>query len=1142
MYMKKSIILRVVAASMFAASAGFTQTAWAFPASHYASSSKLAKGNWVKIKISESGIYQITDADAKSWGFSNASSLHVFGKGGAPVSEVLTSDIPDDLPQVPVVRAGGKLLFYAQGPLTWGRAYKSLQFVQSYNPYSNYAYYFVTDSSDYSDIEIAKDSSTASSTPATTFIERLYHEVDAYNPGQTGRVFLGEDFTYNPTQSFTFDLKGLVDGTQVNVLTTAAIRQTSSTGSGKFSFQYNGTNLAPDNSDKYTYDRAEHLVFTPLSMYKSFTLSGTKSLNYTIKLENSNATLSLARLNSVTVNYERSLQLDNGRLAFATPATWQNNSALAIAGAGATTQVWDVTTPHNPVQMNGQLNGTTLTFATPQGSMREYIAFNPEANFNSPAGHERVANQDLHALATPDMIIITHPRYKEQAQRIADLHETTDSLRTLVLSQDEVFNEFSSGTPDAMAYRMVCKMFFDRGTDAKGHHLQYLLFMGNSSYDNRQITNEFKGIAYPALLSWQSVASQNESSSYCTDDCFAVLSDNAGSDWTSRKLDIAVGRFPVKSEAEAKVAVDKLVKYTLSPNLSPWKNQIMFVADDDESKFMSQCEDYIKTIRDNNGKELFPTRVYLDAYESVSVGASLTYPGARNDMYGRLRDGALLWCYNGHSSPNVISGNGLVRRSDYLNNMYYSNLPLMLATTCELARYDAVEESGGENMFLNPNGGAIAVISAARQAYIDQNAELGVNIYKNMFRYDDNGKTMRLGDAYKNGSNARRLSNSMRYTLLGDPAMRLATPQYRARIETINGKAVDPENMPMFKARQTLTFTGHIVDYKGNKVNDFNGSVLSTLYDCDQSVTTHGYATDKFTYQEHSNRIAMGKDSVQNGDFSIKITIPSEIVANYDNYTPALLSLYASDMTKKVDAMGSSEDFYIYGYDETIDADTNGPEIEFFGLNSENFNDGDDVNESPLVIAAISDENGINFSNAGIGHAITLTLDDKTIYSNLSSYFTPQSTTKGSAGTLNYLLSDLENGYHTLRLRVWDVFNNMSEKTIAFKVVKGLKPEIYEVYTTQNPASTETTFYVKHNRPDATLNVGIEVFDLMGRLVWKTQQGGKSDMFTSFPITWNLSDLSGTRVPRGIYLYRATVSTDGVREATKSKKLAVTSQ
>ncbi|MBQ0069931.1 MAG: hypothetical protein KBT09_09310, partial [Bacteroidales bacterium] len=452
--MKKSIILRVVAACVFAASAAFTQTAWAFPSSHYASSSKLAKGNWVKIKISESGIYQITDADAKNWGFSNASSLHVFGKGGAPVSEVLTSDIPDDLPQVPVVRAGGKLLFYAQGPVTWGAGDK-LQFVQSYNTYSNYAYYFVTDSGDYSDIEIAKDNTTTSSTPVTTFTERLFHEVDAYNPGQSGRVFLGEDFTYNPTQSFTFDLKGHVDGTQVNVLTTAAVRQTSSTGSGKFSFQYNGTNLAMDNSDKFAYVGTPYLVYDTLVMAKSFTLSGTKSLNYTIKLENSNATLSLARLNSVTVNYERTLQLDNGRLSFATPATWQTNAAMAIAGAGASTLVWDVTTPHSPVQMNGQLDGTTLTFATPQGKMREYIAFNPEANYSSPAGYEHVANQDLHAMATPDMIIITHPRYKEQAQRIADLHEATDSLRTLVLSRDEVFNEFSSGTPDAMAYRMV---------------------------------------------------------------------------------------------------------------------------------------------------------------------------------------------------------------------------------------------------------------------------------------------------------------------------------------------------------------------------------------------------------------------------------------------------------------------------------------------------------------------------------------------------------------------------------------------------------------------------------------------------------------------------------------------------------------
>lgn len=1143
MYMKVSIIKQALLAAVIATSAIYSQQTLALPLSHYAQSSKLATGNWVKIKVNESGIYQITDADARNWGFSGVDALHIFGMGGNPINETLTASIPDDLPQLPVVRTNGKLLFYAQGPLTWKSGNNGLTFKQVHNPYTDWAYYFVTDNNNFTDSEISKDATVASQTPVTTFTERLYHEKDTYNAGETGREFFGEDFLYNASQTFTFDLKGLTNESTVYVLTTAGVKQTSTSGNAKFTFQYNGTNLATDRSDQLYYDKTLHLVYTNYEMLKSFSLSGTQSLNYTIKLNNTNTTLAMARLNSITVNYERALQLEGKQLAFGTPRTWSKGGAMTLSGAGANTLVWDVTSPHAPVQLNAQLNGTSLTFATPQSGMREYIAFNTDATYNSPQGAENVTNQDIHAMNTPDMIIITHPRYKEQAQRVADLHATNDTMRVAVLTQDEVFNEFSSGTPDAMAYRMVCKMFYDRGTDASGHSLKYLLLMGNGSFDNRQITNEFKGIAYPALLTWQSESSSNESSSYTADEVFGILSDNSSSTWSNFPLNIAVGRFPVKSEAEAKVAVDKLIKYVNNPEYGNWKTKVMLVADEDVTTFMKQDEDFVNRIRNHNGQDIAIKRVYLDAYEAVSVGASLTFPGARDDMYGALKDGVLIWFYNGHSSPNVISSNSLVRRSDYLNNMFYNRLPLMFATTCELARFDATDESGAENMFLNPNGGAIAVYSTTRQAYIDTNAILGGNTYNYMFEYDPDGNTMRLGDITMMGNNKQRQSNNSRYVLLGDPAMRLATPLLRARISAINGQPIDPNNLPVFKARQTVTFTGSIVDYKGKKVENFNGSVHSNLFDCDQSVTTHGYGEDgPFTYQEHTNRIALSCDSVRGGDFTIKLTIPSEIVASYDNYTPALINLYASDVKNKIDAMGACEDFYIYGYDETIKGDENGPEIKYLGLNSENFNDGDEVNESPLVMASLSDESGINFSNAGIGHSMTLTLDDEIIYSNVNSFFTATQMEKGAAGTISYPLHDLTNGHHTLRLRVWDVFNNMSEKTITFNVIKGLKPDIYEVYTTSNPASVETTFYVKHNRPDATLNVGIEVFDLMGRLVWKSQQSGQSTKFTSFPISWDLTDLSGTRVPRGIYVYRATVSTDGVREATKSKKLAVTGQ
>lgn len=377
--------------------------------------------------------------------------------------------------------------------------------------------------------------------------------------------------------------------------------------------------------------------------------------------------------------------------------------------------------------------------------------------------------------------------------------------------------------------------------------------------------------------------------------------------------------------------------------------------------------------------------------------------------------------------------------------------------------------------------------------------------------------------------------------------MRLSYAGYTAQVETINGKPIDKDNLPVFKARQHVEFSGSILDTKGDLATDFNGAIVSTLFGPEQTVITHGYGgsgtpLDTVHYDERTNRLAINVDTVIGGRFTVRVIIPSEVNNEYDNYLTSLINLYAYDRQDTLEARGANSDFYIYGYEDEEVADTIPPRIITLGLNNESFVDGSEINESPLVLATVSDESGVNLSSAGIGHSMTLTLDGVTSYNDVATYYTPLFSDEGTLGSISYQLTDLTPGLHSLRLRVWDVYNNVSEKTIQFVVVNGLKPEIAEVYCTGNPARDETSFYVKHDRPDAVVNVTIEVYDMMGRMVWKTVQAGRSDMYTSIPVTWDLIDLGGRRVPRGIYVYRATISTDGVKEATKSKKLAVTGE
>ena len=1114
--------------------------AMAFDMSHYSDSSRLAGGKWVKVAIPESGIYQITASDASKWGFNDLSSLRVYGFGGAQINDTLRSTIPDDLPLVPVLRTDDRILFYAQGPLTWKWSSGNFLYLQRQHPYSTQGYYFITADNSTAELSPQKSFTPPTGEVQNTFDERIFHEEELLNPGETGTTLLGEDFTSNNSQSFKFTLDGLVDGTTVRVLTRFCAKTLFS--SSSVSFKYNGNNIAgSSNIAGITASDPNHYHYNVASANKSFNLSGTKDLTYTVTYT-PGGTVNLARLDYITVGYKRALDLA-GKSSLAFGLKSNTDTQYELSGIGSSTHVWDVTRSGSPVELNLSIDGNKARFSLDDKQRRELIAFNTTGTFPAPTFVANVDNQNIHGSEIPDMIILAPSEYLPQAQQLANLHESVDSMRVLVLDHNKVFNEFSSGTPDAAAYRLLCKYFWDRGSDSQGHKLGYLLLLGNGYCDNRQLTNAGKALNYPKLLVWESQASEDEMKSFTSDDFFGYLNDNSIMG-TYGSMQIAVGRIPARSITDASIAVNKIIKYVTQADYGNWKNTMLNVADDgDNSSHWLHGESVIETAMENGGENINFNRVFLDNYEEKSDGSGSKFPEARKKMFKTLTEGTLWWNYSGHGGPSGWTNDGLLVTSDIESNLFYSHQPILFAATCEFSRHDGTSPSGGENVFLNPNGGCVAMICPPRLVYMSDNRFLNITAAHKMFQRDNKGQTMRLGDLLVYAKNNTRSGhdNSLRYHLYGDPAMRPAMPQLRAVIDQINGKDVDPNDMPVFEARQTMAITGHIENLSGEKQANFNGLVESTLFDCEKSVSYLDDNDIAHTYEERQNKLSLNVNKVNNGEFSFNITIPSEVTVNYDNYRPSLVSLYAYDPENKIEATGSCDNFYIYGYDETVVADTIGPNISYMGLNSTSFNDGDKVNESPLFIASVNDDSGINFSNAGIGHTMTLTLDGATTFSDVSSYYTAVEADKGSAGNISYGLSNLSNGHHTLRLKVWDVFNNSSEKTITFNVMSGMKAEIDEVKAFPNPASTTTTFLITHNRPEATVTITVEVFNLMGQRMWSTTQSGRSTMFSSFPITWDLSDYSGSRLPRGIYLYKATISTDGHQESTKTKKLAITS-
>lgn len=1115
----------------------FTATpVMALPADHYAANSVLAEGRWVKLKVPSTGVHFISNTLLRRMGFSNPEKVSVYGTGGGMVPEGLSASMADDLPKVPVLVTSGGIIFFGRDHFTWepntSRSTRNLRpYSHTINPYCNDSYYFLTDREDNSEITKESAADCSGLPEITDFKDRVVYEKDLAAPDETGRLMLGEDFRTRRQQTFNFKLPGNLGDASVNVAFGAKV----TSGDSYIYVSANGTKLPEDNTNKIERCNGEYFIATT-NVLRPVSDVG-ENLALGIEYSQTGGALFTARLDYIEVFYRRALSLDRGSLHFYVNP--DSRSAVKISGASDETVIWDVTNPAKPKQVSFTLNGTTAVFPTASG-YTEYVAVNPSkvsASNASEYTYQTVANQNIHGMETPDMVIISMPEYISGANRIAALHESVDSMKVVVLTPDVIYNEFSGGSADVSAFRKLLKMWYDRPGERK---IGYCLLLGRPSFDNKNVTTEQKDMGYNPLLIWQSPSGRSETSSYSTDAYIAMLDDcePGALAMSIAKQRVAVGRIPVKSASEAESAAAKLEKYMLSPTLGPWRNHVMLIADDgDSSDHFNQTETVYNSLRNyGNGASFLYDRVYLDSYEYELTGTGASYPAAKARMMRNFNDGVIYTNYIGHASPTSWTHEKLMEWSD-MNSFSNPNLTFIIAATCSFGKWDAKSVSGAEVMTLNPTAGAIGMITPSRTVFIKSNGPVSDYMAREIFKRADDGGATRWGDVYKNGLNLDNQENKLRYCMIGDPALRVPSPSHSVSITSIDGKEPsDSENAPVVGALSKMQVEGEILAPDGQLDKTFNGMLNIQLFDAEKAITTNGnHNANVEEYNDHVTKLAATSVKVTEGKWNAQIMLPAEID---NNYTPALLSCYAwSD--NKVEANGCTTGFYVFGMDEEALPDTIGPSIETFYLNTPTFADGTLVGPSPMVFATLYDDSGINLSEGGIGHRITLTLDGKTFYNDVSAYYTPDASREG-AGSIAYPLSDLEAGSHTLELSVWDNANNSSRASLEFSVGANADPVISGLGTDVNPASTSVVFEVTMGHINSLNSLTLEVFDLAGRKVWGQSLTSPGSSRNVFNTTWDLHDTSGARVPRGIYLYRATATTQEGTQSSKTKKLAVT--
>lgn len=1115
----------------------------------FSDSSVLKTGKWVKIRVSSTGIYKLTNDELLKMGFTDASKVRLYGYGGNMLPEVLASTKTDDLPQVPLWRGNNYVLFYAKGPTGWTVHSDGTYFDHTNNPYSSYGYYFLTQSEDTpASFPSVASLATADST-VTSFSDYSLYEVDSYNWASSGReLYDSYDYSAGNTKSYSFAIDGITSDKGYCTVDFAA----HSSAVTSLSVAINGTSLGSMSLPYIDSSNDLASYYKATTANRIFSWTGDKDSSVKVTLVHTRSSGVSGRLNYIALNYRRTLKLYNAYTFFRDLNTVGATDRFQINNATSNTVVWNVTDATAPYQVNGTLSDGVYTVLADNSILNEYVVLDPTGSYSVPETVKTIENQDLHELAQADMVILVPEsgNLTTQAELLAQAHRDKDGMTVHVVRADQIYNEFSSGTPDATAYRWFMKMFYDRSTTL-GTAPKYLLLFGDCSWDNRMISSSWSGLdPKDFLLCYESVNSTVETSSCVTDDYFGMLDWGEGAALTTEGMDVGVGRFPLRTASEAKDVVTKVIAYMDNDQRNAWKNNVCFSADDGQTgnpyMHMAQAEKCAQIV-ENGSPQYVVNRVYEDAYKWETTSTGHTYKLATKRLLDLIKSGQLLVNYTGHGSTSAWSAESLLTTAD-IKAMSSPRQALWVTATCDFCRFDDVSYSAGDYAFLNASGGAIALFTTSRVVFASGNSVLNQVFTKYLFTREA-GSYLRLGDIMRLAKCDQQLSssfNKLNFTLIGDPALKLSYPEYSMVMDSVDQKSASTADLAM-KAGQKVTIVGHVQDTDNNILTDYTGKVYATVYDSKETVETlnnDGSGVDNngnaypFTFEQYSKKLFVGSDSLRQGYF--KITIPVPIDISYSNQS-GMINLYGYSNTHTKDAAGYFTNFTVGGTSSgTSSTDTIAPKITLY-LNSSDFVSGDKVNKTPMLIARLYDSDGINASGNGVGHDIEAIVDDSSNYTyTLNNYYT-QDFGDYTKGTVAYSMPTLTEGEHTLFFRCWDTMNHSSTKSITFNVVSGLIPELSDLVCYPNPASTSTTFSFTHNRPGTALNVTIEVFDLSGRTLWSNTGSLTADE-SIYTLTWDLNSNNGWRLSPGVYLYRANISCDGSKSVTKTRKIVILAQ
>jgi len=1103
--------------------------------------SVLSSGEWFKFSVDTSGVFKIDRNFLQDLGvdISNVDprNIQIFGNGGTMLPFSNADFVYDGLQENAIFVEGEDdgsfnnsdyILFFAKGPHTWKSA--NPRNLESYfhetNIYSDESFYFLTiGNSSGKRIQLANSPTSSTTETYTTYHDFKLYEKDEVNLFAIGQQWFGDEFSLENSREYTIPFRNVAVSNNNILVRTRGVAESGLPSS--MNVNVNGADLFDIN-----YGANGGLTKAVANQGSGSFQLNSNELSIEISYNNGGNPSANAYLDYIEILGEKELIAEGEQFLFKNINAFNTNGIIQyiLKNSENIHQVWNVSNHLNPEVMINESNSSDFSFKIDGGVINEFVVLNEDDYYTPNLLEEsNIENQNLHSLYDLDYIVVTTKELATQAQRLADYHQANSNLDTRVIILEHIYNEFSSGSPDITGIRNFVKHLYDNSTNK----VKYVCLFGDASYDYKDRISGNNNIV-PVFEAFESF---NLASSFVTDDYYGMMDDNEGLMYSYERQDVITGRIPVSDPIEANEVVTKVLNYYSNDAYGNWRTNLTLIADDIDSSGEQVLELEMEEIADDI-KENQPVfnvkKIYMDAYKQESSAGGNRYPTVKTDIANQVDGGTLLVDYFGHGGEDGWARERILEVSDIQGFSNFNRQPLFITVTCEFARFDnPLRKTAGEYLIWNQNGGASSLISTTRQIFISVGQAINSRLIQPLLNFNNENYT--IAESLINAKNQFSTSQRFMIYFFGDPAMRLAVPKPQIKLTTMNGVNTS-QRLDTIKALSRISFQGEVQNESGFLLDNFNGEMDVVVYDkiIEKQTLDNDNRNFIMDFDVLESKIFSGRSKVENGKFSFDFVAPKDLKVAFGK---GKLSMYANNTSE--DRSGYNLDVVVGGVNENAPEDNIGPTVQLY-LNDLSFVDGSQTNDSPTFIAVLEDENGINTSITAVDHDIVAIIDnDQSNPIVLNDYYKTE-LDDFTKGRVEYPFRDLEPGLHTITLKVWDTYNNSSEATLTFVVVNNTDLELSNVLNYPNPFVNYTEFWFNHNKPNELLNVQVQIFTVSGKLVKTLNETVQTSGTLSRSIVWNGLDDFGSKIGKGVYIYKLRVKSMNSNTTTeKTEKLVI---